>query len=97
MTGAAKLRIGRIHLVMPKPDVSHMTISESRYQRVSVSSTVKKIVSDKIAGKKRIKLKPSIVVSASLGMEPLAAFPTRKPARCATTIPIRIRNKAVAE
>lgn len=81
ITGTAKLRTGRIHLVIPKPEVSQMTISESRYQRVKVSNTAKKMVNDNSAGRNRIKLKPSIVIRASLGIHPFAALPTKKPAR----------------
>jgi hypothetical protein len=73
-----------------------MTISESRCQRVSVRSTDKKIVSDKIIGRNRTILNPSMVVIASFGIQPLAAIRTKKPARCATTMPMSIKNAAAA-
>lgn len=96
MTGAAKAMMGRIHLVMPTPDVNQITISESWCHRVSVSNTVRKMVSDMIIGRNLIRLNPSMVRIASFGIHPLAALPTKNPARCATTMPMRIKKSALA-
>ncbi len=43
--------IGRIHLVIPRPVVNQITISESRYHRDSVINTAKKVASDMIIGR----------------------------------------------
>ena len=57
---------------------------------------VRKILSDRIIGKNLMRLKAKIVIIASFGIHPLAALPTKKPARCATTMPIRIKKSAPA-
>ncbi|EEF22194.1 conserved hypothetical protein [Ricinus communis] len=74
-----------------------MTISESRCQRVRVSSAARKMARDSIMGMNWTRLKVRIVPMASLGRIPLETWRTMLPARCATTIPRIIRKMADAE
>src|SRR3989338_11289741 len=64
ITGAAKLSTGRIQLLILKPLLNHITISESRYQRDKVINTAKKSANDSIMGRYLIMLKPSMVMIA---------------------------------
>ena len=77
MTGMAKFKIGRIQLLTLKPELNQTAISESRCQRVSVMSTLKKMVSDKIMGRNLTRLKPNKVLIASFGIQPFAALRTK--------------------
>ena len=76
-TGKEKLKIGHIQFDMLRPELNHTAISESRCQRVSVSNTDKKMVSDKIMGRNLMRPNPNIVVMASFGIRPSSAMRTR--------------------
>jgi hypothetical protein len=73
MIGKLNIIIGLIKFDKPKPELNHITISLSLYQRVKVIKTVKKSDNESNNGKCLSKLKTRIVSIASLGIIPFAA------------------------
>ena len=72
-TGKQKLRIGKNNFFMLKPDVSHVIISLSRYQRLKVIRIVIKIVRLNSRGMCFKRLKTKTVSIVSFGIIPLDA------------------------
>src|SRR5450830_1666498 len=72
--GMANANTGRIKLLILKPELNQITISESLYQRDSVMSTDKNKLKDSSIGRNLIKLNPNIVVMASFGNTQFAAI-----------------------
>ena len=76
--GNAKSITGFNHAVSGSPQVNQITISESRQPRVSVSSTEMNMVSESSTGSAPSAKKPRKASTASVGIEPPAALPSRR-------------------
>src|ERR671937_531145 len=76
--GSAKSITGFNHAVSGRPEENQITISESRQPRVSVSSTEMNMVSESSTGSAPSAKKPRKASTASVGIEPPAALPSRR-------------------
>ena len=94
--GRANIITGLSHAVSGRPEPNQITISESRQPRVSVSSTEMNMVSDSSTGSAPRAKKPRKANTASEGIVPPAAWPSRRMSRVVSEIANSVMNTAPA-
>src|SRR5574341_1632249 len=94
--GSAKTSTGFSHAVSGCPALNQITISESRQLRVIVSSTEMNMVSDSSTGSTPRAKKPRNATTASEGILPPAAWPSRRMSRVVSAIAKSVMNTAPA-
>ena len=94
--GAANSMIGRRSAVSDCPEVCQTIISLSRYQRESVSSTVRKIATASRMLSRASALKPSSARMPSGATAPPAACASRRNTRLVNRMAARIRKSPIA-
>src|SRR5919109_718226 len=94
--GSAKSITGLSHAVSGRPEENQITISESRQPRVSVSSTEMNMVSESSTGSAPSAKKPRKASTASVGIEPPAALPSRRVRLIVTAMEKSAMNTAPA-
>src|SRR5688500_13347183 len=94
--GSANSITGFIHAASDSPEVNQITISESRQPRVSVSSTEMNMVSDSSTGSAPSEKKPRNATTASDGILPPAACPSRRMRRVVSAMANSVMNTAPA-
>src|SRR5258708_451215 len=94
--GSANSITGLSQAVSGMPAVNQITISESRQLRVSVSSTAMNMVSDSSTGSVPSAKKPMKAITASDGILPPAASPSRRMRRVVSAIANSVMNTAPA-
>src|SRR5688572_14180171 len=94
--GSAKSITGFSHAVSDSPEPNQITISESRQPRVSVSSTEMNMVSESSTGSAPSAKKPRKAITASVGILPPAAWPSRRMRRVVSAMANSVMNTAPA-
>src|SRR5581483_9878054 len=94
--GSAKIITGLSHAVSGRPEANQITISESRQPRVSVSSTEMNMVSESSTGSAPSAKKPRNASTASVGIEPPAALPSRRISCVVSAMAKSVMNTAPA-
>src|SRR3954470_8371471 len=94
--GKAKAITGLSQAVSGRPEPNQITVSESRQLRVSVSSTAMNIVSESSTESVPSPKKPRNAMTASVGIRPPAASPSKRISRVVSAMANSVMNTAPA-